>query len=372
MAPKAPEPPPPQKLVLESVAPAAIPGWAEDRHAEALRPFLRSCERLARLPPERALGPDGVAGRAADWQRVCRNAQDFASADDAAARSFFESSFEFYRATDNGKSNGLFTGYYEPELRGAAKPTARYRVPLYARPPDLISADLGEFRPELSGQRIAGRLVGNRLVPFASRAEIESGALQGKGLELLWVDDAVDAFFLQVQGSGRVMMDDGREVRLGYAAANGHLYTSIGAELIRRGALTREEVTMQSIRAWLSANPTEADALMAKNSSFVFFQIYSGEGPLGSQGAPLTPGRSLAVDPRFVPMGVPVWLDTRDPVAGGAPLRRLVVAQDTGGAIRGPVRGDLFCGAGAAAAERAGRMKEAGQYFLLLPRDRAN
>ncbi|MSO92343.1 MAG: murein transglycosylase [Rhodospirillales bacterium] len=374
MAPKAPAPdvPLPAKLVLESVSPATVPGWTDDRHAEALRPFLKSCERLARLPPERALGPDGVAGRVADWLRVCRDAEALSSADDATARKFFESAFAFYRATDNGKPAGLFTGYYEPELRGAWRREGRFRVPLYARPSDLISADLGEFRPDWSGQRIAGRVVGNRFVPYVSRAEIEAGALAGKGLELLWVDDAVDAFFLHVQGSGRVVMDDGREVRLGYAGANGHPYASIGAELIRRGTLAREDVTMQSIRAWLAENPNAAGELMAKNPSYVFFQINSGEGPLGSQGAALTPGRSLAVDPKFIPLGIPLWLDTRDPADGRVPLRRLVVAQDTGGAIRGPVRGDLFWGAGAAAAERAGRMKEEGRYFLLLPKDRTN
>ena len=370
--PKAPEAPPPARLGLEAVSPAAIAGWPEDRHADALPAFLKSCERLARLPPDRTLGPDGVAGRVGDWMLVCRNAQAVSGADSASVREFFETAFVFYRATDNGRAAGLFTGYYEPELRCAWQRDARFRVPLYARPPDLISADLGEFRPDWSGQRIAGRLIGDRLVPYVSRAEIEAGALAGRGLELLWLDDAVDAFFLHIQGSGRVLMDDGRDVRVGYAGANGHPYASIGAELVRRGTLAKEDVTMQSIRAWLAENPGDAGGLMAKNPSYVFFQLLSGDGPVGTQGATLTPGRSLAVDTRFIPLGIPLWLDTRDPLDGRTPLRRLVVAQDTGGAIRGPVRGDLFWGAGAAAAERAGRMKEEGGYVLLLPKTRSN
>ena len=193
---------------------------------------------------------------------------------------------------------------------------------------------------------------------------------------MIWVDSAVDAFFLHVQGSGRVSMDDGSIVRIGYVARNGHAYKSIGRELIKRGALSRERVSMQSIKTWLRDNSEKAPALMASNPSFIFFRIIDGalksldkqQGPIGAQGVPLTPGRSLAVDRAYFPLGIPIWLDTTDPLEPGLPLRRLVIAQDTGSAIKGPVRGDLFWGFGAEAATRAGLMKQPGNYFLLLPR----
>jgi membrane-bound lytic murein transglycosylase A len=224
------------------------------------------------------------------------------------------------------------------------------------------------FREDWKGQRLTGRQVDGRLVPYPTRSEIDAGALAGKGSELLWVDDAVDAFFLHVQGSGRVVMENGQLVRLGFAGRNGHPYVAIGRELISRGAIPRERMSMQAIRAWLKANPGEASEVMALNPSFIFFRIIDGEGPIGAEGVPLTPGRSLAVDPAFVPLGLPIWLDTTDPLKPEQPLRRLVVAQDTGSAIKGPVRGDLFWGFGETAAAKAGSMNQRGRYFLLLPR----
>jgi len=211
-------------------------------------------------------------------------------------------------------------------------------------------------------------VVSGNLKPYEDRKAIVEGALDPRNLEIVWVDDPVDAFFLQIQGSGRVTLEDGRVMRLGYAGQNGHPYVAIGRELIARGALTRETVSMQSIRAWLAANPAEAAALMNANPSYVFFRELPGDGPVGAQGAALTPLRSLAVDRRFVPLGTPVWLDAEHPDPGTARLRRLVVAQDVGGAIRGPVRGDLFWGHGDAAADLAGRMKSPGRYYLLLPK----
>ncbi len=228
--------------------------------------------------------------------------------------------------------------------------------------------DLGDFRENLRGERIAGRVVDGRLKPMEDRAAISSGALRGRNLELVWVDDPVDAFFLHIQGSGRVVMDDGSVKRVGFDGQNGHPYVAVGRELIARGAMAREQVSMQSIRAWLKANPGEAQALMNANPSYVFFRPLGGEGPEGAQGVVLTPGRSLAVDRNFVPYGVPVWLDAEDPLDPAARVSRLMVAQDTGGAIRGPVRGDVFWGHGADAEERAGRMRSRGTYWLLLPR----
>ncbi len=370
--PVRPPPPPPEaRLTLTRTSFDRLPGWRDDTHGAALSALGRSCVRLRDLPADRPLGPDGTGGRVGHWWAPCAALAGVAAGDDAAARRFFETWFVPYLAADNGDAEGLFTGYFEAELRGAWRAAGRYRVPIYARPPDLVTADLGRFRPEWRRQNIAGRVIDGRLVPFQTRGEIQAGALAGRGLELLWVDDPVDAFFLHIQGSGRVVLEDGQVVRLGYAGRNGHAYVAIGRELVARGAIAAEALSMQSIRAWLRAHPGEGADLMARNPSFIFFRAVDGDGPVGTQGVVLTPGRSLAVDRRFVPLGMPVWLDTTDPLNPAAPLRRLVVAQDTGAAVKGPVRGDLFWGYGAAAAARAGRMKEVGRYYLLLPRTSA-
>ncbi|WP_374440061.1 murein transglycosylase A [Stella sp.] len=345
-----------------------LPGWTSDHHAAALPALARSCQRLVAGEPGRPVGPDGLAGRVADWTLICAAAAQVAPGD-AAARHFFETRFRPWRAFDGEQPEGLFTGYYEPLLAGARSRGGRFAVPLLRRPPDLVEVDLGQFRPALRGQRIAGRIEGGRLRPYADRAQIEGGALAGRGLELLWVDDPVDAFFLQIQGSGRVRLADGTVVRVGYDGQNGHAYVPIGRLLAERGEIPREEVSMPSIRRWLAAHPAEGRRLMHENPSYVFFRELKGDGPLGAQGVPLTPGRSLAVDPSFVAYGVPVWLDAEDPLSTQARVRRLMVAQDTGGAIRGPVRGDVFWGFGKEASERAGLMKSRGGYWLLLPRD---
>ncbi len=313
------------------------------------------------------------AGRIGDWRALCAAAEALVrdggeEARHAAARRFFETWFVPYAARASRAATGLFTGYYEPLLHGARGRVGRYSVPLYARPDDLVMVNLGLFRPDLAGRRIAGRVVDGRLTPYETRREIDSGRLSGRGLELLWVDDPLDAFFLHIQGSGRVELADGRTVRVGYAGQNGQPYVAIGRVLVERGALRREEVSLQSIRAWLEAHPMETTEVLAANPSYVFFRLLDGDGPIGALGVALTPGRSLAVDPSFVPLGAPVWLDTTDPLDEGRPLRRLMVAQDTGGAIRGAVRGDVFWGAGEEAEARAGRMRSQGRYYLLLPR----
>jgi membrane-bound lytic murein transglycosylase A len=267
-----------------------------------------------------------------------------------AARAFFESWFQPYRVSDNGERTGLFTGYYEPVLHGSRQPRGPYQVPLHAPPGDLLRIDLGRFNPELGGYAIWGRLADGELVPYYSRAEIDDGALGGRDLELLWVDDPIAKFFLQVQGSGQVRLDDGSVVRLGYAGQNGQPYRAIGRDLIELGALPRDQVSLQTIRAWLRAHPADAPTIMERNPSYIFFEehpeLAAEDGPLGTQGVPLTAGRSLAVDRRFLPLGAPVWLDASAPrpdrPEDEAPLRRLLIAQDTGGAIKGVVRGDVF------------------------------
>ncbi len=356
-------------LGLIPVQYAQMPDWRRDNHAESFGAFLRSCTKILKQPINQQLGKDGFAGTIGNWQQICRAAHEFnggISPDNA--RRFFESWFYAYHLTDNGRNDGLITGYYEPELRGSRRRTQKYHVALYRRPPDLVSANLGQFRKDWKGREVAGRIKNGRLVPYANRASISRGALKGKGLELLWVDNAIDAFFLHIQGSGRVVLDSGEVVRVGYAGRNGQPYFAIGRDLVKSGAISKENISLQTIRAWLERNPGRAAALMNKNKSYVFFRELKGQdGPIGAQGVALTSGRSLAVDRKYLPLGAPIWLSTSDPLTN-RPIRRLMIAQDTGGAITGPVRGDFFWGAGDQAREAAGRMKQQGQLYILLPR----
>ena len=367
--PKAPEAP---ALSLTPVAFADLPGWGEDDAAGALAAFRLSCDRWSRLPDDRSVGgQDGFAGTVAAWRDVCE-----AAAEASDARGFFADRFAPFAVADRGEAEGLFTGYFEPVLDGSRAPDQVHRYPIYRRPPDLVSVDLGRFDPELEGRRIAGRVEDGRLVPYADRAAIDAGALTGRGLELFWVDDPIDRFFLEIQGSGQVRLREGGVARLGYADQNGHPYHAIGRDLIAEGAIPREQMSMQAIRAWLETHPERAPELMQRNRSYVFFtelvDLATASGPLGAMGVPLTPGRSLAIDRKFLPLGAPMWLDTTAPEPEGErQLRRLMVAQDTGGAIRGPVRGDVFWGAGPRAAHLAGHMKSPGRLFILLPRNLA-
>lgn len=377
----------PARLELSPATFGELPGWASDRTARALPALLRSCEAFEAQPDERSLGGarEGlVAGTVGDWRPFCQGLEELAAdtgmagrdawsrADHDAVRALLERHLRPHAVTDRGDPEGFFTGYYEPTLQGSRQRSERFSVPLYLRPPELVAVDLGAFRPDLAGRRIAGRVEGERLVPFLDREAIDRGGLEGRGLELLWVDDPVDAFFLQVQGSGRVELAGGGSVRVGYAGQNGHPYVAIGRDLVERGAMELEEVSMQSIRAWLAAHPEEAPGVLRSNPSYVFFRRLEEEGPVGSQGVVLSPGRSLAVDRSFLPLGVPLWLDGAAPAPGRPgeelPLRRLMVAQDTGGAIRGPVRGDVFWGPGEEAEDVAGRMRHPGRLWLLSPR----
>jgi membrane-bound lytic murein transglycosylase A len=361
------------------VAFADLPGWSSDMLAAAVPSFLRSCAVLARRPVGAPLStalPE--AGRAGDWKAVCEDAARVPTNDQAKARAFFEQEFRPYRVANNADPKGLFTGYYEIELNASRTKSARYSVPIYGLPKDLITADLKEFDPSLSGKVIIGRVIGSKFHPYPDRAAIESLGLGKNAPVLAWADNAVDVFFLHIQGSGLIRMDSGASVRVGYAAKNGQPYRAIGRVLVERGAMAKEDVSMQSIRAWLAAHPEEADAVMATNPSYVFFRELprgpSGvarDGPDGAMGVTLTAGRSLAVDRRFMPLGAPVWLSAQNPDRPEVRTQRLLIAQDTGGAITGPVRGDVFWGTGHEAAERSGRMREMGSYYLLLPRSLA-
>lgn len=357
----APKAPPPPHLELTRVAFSDLPGWRDGNQAGALAALLRSCAALAKLPDDSSLG---IGGRARDWRKPCAEAAAIDHPTDAAARQFIESAFTPFAMTDNGKSGALVTGYYEPEIAATRQKGARFDVPILARPPDLVGVSLGDFRPSWRGERIAGRVVDGKLAPYWTRAEIEAGALDRFHLALFYAADPIDLFFLQIQGSGRVRLPDGSTVEIGYDGENGRAYVALGRLLVERGAMTLDHVSMQSIEAWLRAHPADAKTLMDDNPSYVFFRVLAGGAPLGAESVELTPQHSVAVDPRFVPLGMPLWLDVAQ---GETVTRRLAVAQDTGAAIKGPLRADLFCGTGTTAAAQAGPLRAAGRMFLLLP-----
>ena len=337
----------PTRLTLTPVGFDRLDGWGQDDVAAALAAFVKSCVRFSSEPAAVPFGPIEVGvdyGLVGDWRQPCRRAALVRPGDEAAARQFFTSEFIPMAVADYGGVTGLFTGYFEIGLHGSLRRHGRYQTPIYRPPPDLATG------------------------PRYTRAQIEDGALAGRGLALLWVDDPIDAFFLQIQGSGQVRLDDGRAIRLGYDGQNGLPYVPVGRLLIERGQIPRDKLTMASIRAWMRAHPKAGAALRREDPSYVFFREIKGDGPIGAERVVLTPERSLAVDRGYIPLGAPIWLEAEEQFVPDQRLRRLVVAQDTGGAIKGPVRGDLYWGAGSAAGDRAGAMDARGRYFLLLPR----
>jgi membrane-bound lytic murein transglycosylase A len=331
------------RLTLAPVRFDQLRGWRDDPMAPAIAALLRSCAAVLAKPDGAVLDASTKSidfGPVAEWRAPCTAAATVPANDNDAARQFFETAFAPVLAGNNGDPEGLFTGYFEITLNGSRQRNGAFQTPLYRQPADRTRY---------------------------TRAEIEDGALAGQGLELLWVEDPVDAFFLEIQGSGRVRLHEGGTARVGYDGSNGKPYVAVGRLLIERGQLPRERVTMASIRAWMKAHPKEGAALRRDNPSFVFFREIAGEGPVGAERVALTAGRSLAVDRAFIPLGVPVWLEVQQRFAPEV-IRRLVIAQDAGGAIKGPVRGDLFWGHGAEAAAGAGAMNATGRYYLLLPR----
>lgn len=335
---------------------AALPGWARDDVRAAWPAFLSSCS---------------VLSKQAIWKEACSIARTVNGSDEQAVRTFFEAFLVPNQVVaPDGATEGLVTGYYEPLLRGARKKGGPYQTPLYKAPDDMVTVDLASVYPELKNMRLRGKLVGKKLVPYPDRAEIEKGALSGK--ELLWVDDPVESFFLQVQGSGRVQLTDTQEtVRVAYADQNGHPYKSIGKHLVEKGELTVEQASAQGIKAWIAGHPTRMQELFNANPSYVFFKEERlpdpKVGPKGALGVPLTPQRSVAIDPTQLPLGAPIFLATTQ-ANSDIPMQRLVMAQDTGGAIRGAIRVDYFFGFGTEAAENAGRMKQRGSVWVLLPK----
>jgi len=357
----------PPKIVAPPVAPFAASNWEmlPDWQLLDLVPswpaFLQSCRVLKSKP---------------DWQEVCSRTEQIDTADSAALRKFYETWFTPYQVRNpDGSEQGMITGYYEPKLYGSRTKTERFRYPLYAVPDDLLTIDLGEAYPQLKDMRLRGRLQGKHVVPYYSRAEIDAktesstGTNALKARELFWVDNAVELFFLQIEGSGRIELPDGKLMKVGYADQNGLPYVSIGKKLVQAGELKLEEASMQGIKNWAEKNPDKLPALLAQNPSYVFFREMpdSLSAPLGALGVPLTGEYSLAVDARTIPLGAPVFLSTTYP-NDNAPLNRLMLAQDTGGAIRGAVRADFFWGFGEAAATQAGKMKQQGRMWVLFPK----
>jgi len=342
---------------------ADLPDWEGADLAGAWDAFQRSCRAL----------------RFRDsWVAVCAKAAEIPAPTNEAIRAYFEANFTPYRVTNpDGATTGRITGYYEPLLSGSRGRGAPYLYPLYAPPDDLLIVDLASVAPDTKHLRLRGRVEGRRVVPYYTRAEIDNGMAPVAGKEIVWVDDPIEAFFLQIQGSGRVRLPSGETIRIGYADQNGHPYASIGRYLVEQGELALEEASMQGIQAWARANPSRVEELLSKNPSYVFFRELPPDerstdassgyvGPIGALGVPLTAERSIAVDRRFVPLGAPVYLVTTWPNSD-VPLRRLMVAQDTGGAISGPVRADFFWGTGREAGRLAGRMRQDGEMWVLLP-----
>jgi membrane-bound lytic murein transglycosylase A len=307
------------------------------------------------------------------WQGLCEAAASLpARPDTATARAFFERHFVAQRlSTEEGTGQGLLTGYYEPLLMGSYTPDERFQYPLYQSPGTMLTLELASVYPELKDKRVRGRLVeGKKVVPYYSRAEIDGKDRPLAGEELLWVDNREDLFFLHVQGSGRVQLPDGKRIGVNYANHNGHPYVALGRRLIEWNALTADSVNMFSIKQWLRENPDKAETLYNENPSYVFFTLreHLEAGPLGSLGVPLTAERSLAVDRRLIELGSVLWVESHYPEGDQAPLQKLVFAQDTGGAIQGPLRGDLFFGTGQTAALRAGLMAQPLHLYWLQPK----
>lgn len=353
---------------LEPVAYADLDGWRRDDAAAAFSTFLKSCAALR--VPQKEEGPKSVPTLQAGLKLACAHAARLGTTTPApdVARLFFEANFRPFRVIPDGRAQGFFTGYYEPEIEGSLARTDAFPVPVYARPKDLVMEN------PTANSGTAGRMVDGQLAPYFDRAAIEDGALEGRGLEIAYLRDPVDLFFMQIQGSGRVRLPDGRVLRLNYDGYNGYPYVPVGRLLIQRGLVPREEMSMDRIRTYMEADPDAGRALRRENPSYVFFKALDlppDAGAMGAQGVPLTGGRSLAVDRHLHTYGVPIFVEAELPLsAPGAadPFRHLMIAQDTGSAIRGPARADLFFGAGREAAAIAGRIRHPGGFTLLVPR----
>ena len=356
---------PSSEITVTEVSFAQLPGWQDGNLQDALGAWQRSCERILAMEPTAPLGGKIGGGAAGDWHDVCTSIAGLTS-DPTQVRTFVEANFVPYAVSDKVAGKGLFTGYFEPIVQASEQSGGAYNVPIHGLPSDHVTVHLKDFDSALAGKALVGRIEEGRLRPYPERAAIANST----GTEtpvLYWANDALDVFILQVQGSGIVELPDGRRQRIGFAGHNGHDYVSIGRSLIEQNELRADAAAWQDIRAWMEQNPQRVSDLLARNRRYIFFRPIDGDGAQGAAGVALTPEHSLAVDPEFLPLNVPLWLDTVHPGPGKRRLQRLVLAQDVGNAIRGPVRGDLYWGVGPEALALAGRMKSPGAYYLLLP-----
>lgn len=348
-----------------------LPGWPQAELGASFAAFEKSCQAFLKQPSARSVGSSSFQLSVKDWLKPCMAAQELPDKTNATLHAFFEQWFRPVFFNQHKPVNGLFTGYYLPELRGSWQKTEQYRYPIYGVPKDLLSIKLSDFDKQYQNKKLVGRIEGNSFVPYHSRAKIDHGVLLDKEQPLLWVDDPIERFFLEIQGSGYVSMADGSRLMLGYAAQNGQPYTAVGRYLLEKGWLNKAQISMQGIRQYLVQHPQHLEEVLHQNASFIFFKILEQGQALGAQGVALTPGYSLAVDRRYIPLGTPIWLNTSYPapnVKRAKPLQRLMIAQDTGGAIKGHVRGDVFWGGGELATYIAGHMKNPGRYWILLPK----
>jgi membrane-bound lytic murein transglycosylase A len=362
------------ELNLAEVSWEDLPGWTDDKLGEVIPAFQKSCAKLRKLDDGDRISVAPNTGKAKDWRKACAAAAKLKPTEHAKVKTFFEREFTPYAASSaKGGPVGKLTGYYVESMRGSRTRHGAFQIPVHGRPKDLVSVDLTHFVEDARGRRVWGRLdpKTGAVVPFATRAEIRNGALDAEKLEILWVDDKVDALFAEIQGSARVTLDDGSEVWLEFDGKNGRPYKGVGKLLREMGELKAGEGTMQGIRAWFEAHPDRVDEIIDQNQSKVFFKLTTRPGARGSQGVVLTPRRSMAIDRAYIAHSTPVWVETDAPVSGRpgtAPWRHLLIAQDTGGGILGPIRGDIFWGEDAEAADVAGRTGGPGKFWILLPK----
>ena len=362
-----------ETLILTKAKYSDLPGWTDDKLSEAVPSFLSSCAVIANLKDGDPMGHDGHGGKASQWRKACAAAAKVKPGDDAGARAMFEAEFVAWSAAGKAGAEGKLTGYNVQQLHASRKKGGKFQIPIYDRPKDLVMIDLSKHIPDAHGRRIWGKLDSKgEVTPYPTRAEIRKGALAGQNLELMYADDAVDVLFAHIEGSAKAIMDDGSVVWLEFAGKNGRAYRGVGGVLKSMGELKAPgSGTMQGIRQWFVDHPGKFDEVIDQSSSFVFFRESTKSGAVGSQMVVLTPQRSMAIDRAFIAQSTPIFVDTRAPIVGkpgAAPWRQLLIAQDTGGGILGPVRGDIYWGDDLAAAERGGRMGGPGKYWLLLPK----
>ncbi len=360
------------KMTLQPVSFTDLPGWEKDKESEAFKAFQVSCHRFLTLRPDDSVGTSAMMIKAKQWWPICRTAMQLKNPTDSQARVFFQQHFNVYTVFNLQQPQGLVTAYYLPEVQVSHTRHGSFTVPIYSRPKDLITVKMGLFSSVYKGRKLSGKVVGTELYPYDSREEINKGSLKGRVSIIAWGNSYVDRFFLQIQGSGEAVFPDGKKELLGYDGENGRSYISIGKLLVDSNTIAMKDMSAQTLKKWLNSHPKKGAAVMEANPSFIFFRVLKQKNPNGTARVPLTPWRSVAVDQHYIPLGSPMWFATDIPLAKfpllKQPFKHLMVAQDTGGAIRGPIRADLYLGAGSKAEIISGHMVNKGRYWLMLPK----